>query len=127
MKNEKNQIHVNWKEKRMSFYKIINYTKCHEVLSYWESLPCVEEVIKIINDYGWKKTDIIIAVDFDEHVIFKNGEWVYEGPIFFCKDGEWRYETIVMPKPPSPPSRSSWWCGGQFKTFCPVGRAQCVK
>jgi hypothetical protein len=60
------------------FFKLVNYTKFHEVNSFWESLPPITEVRKIIKDYGWSSNDTIISTNSVNYIYeFTNEGWVF--------------------------------------------------
>ena len=101
----------------MSFFKVMNFTRKHEVLSYWECLPSAEEMKKIMFDYDWLKTDVIVSTDYvDCSFKFIDGIWiVYNSPVSVLNDIEENWRESWWRKTPKAPFVSSlrWDLGSE--------------
>ena len=83
----------------MSFFKVCNHTKKHEIYSYWEQVPPpIKDIDRIIMDYGWSKNDTIVSTNGFSEFILVRIEWEFEFTHDYSSN-----ESL----------RTSWWLGNQ--------------
>ncbi len=76
------------------YYGVVNYTKKHNVSSYWKgSPPEIEEIKDMIIKYNWNEDDIIVASCYCRAYQYKNGEYVdLESEQEYEEESEQEYE-----------------------------------
>jgi hypothetical protein len=83
----------------MAFFKILNYTRRHEVFTCLDNLPPIEYLRKIISDYGWSETEKIISTDYVKVYKLSNGKWTYSDNILFSEEAnnvKWRQSLVKI-------------------------------